>query len=265
MATWKHHSGWSLFFLGVALALAFSALVPGPWSSEARAAPGNSLLARVEALEEQRVADLVRIEVLEEQRQADLERIQKLESLLVHFSRDGNDITVKGANLHVVSGSGATDGAVNGFGNIIIGYNEKRTFSRNFRTGSHMLVVGRFHNYSSFGGIIVGISHAVTGEYGSVSGGASNAASGKYSSVSGGSTNLASGMSASISGGVTGEATGDGASISGGSGNLAGGDHSSISGGYQNHTRGTGDSISGGKGTSTSSGTQDEHPDTHTP
>jgi len=31
-----------------------------------------------------------------------------------------------GANLHVVNGTGTTDGPVNGLGNVIIGYSDER-------------------------------------------------------------------------------------------------------------------------------------------
>ena len=50
-----------------------------------------------------------------------------------------NSILFTGANLYVQSGSGATDGAVNGLGNLIVGYNEA---SDETRVGSHNLVLG---------------------------------------------------------------------------------------------------------------------------
>jgi hypothetical protein len=101
------------------------------------------------------------------------DRVAALEDLLVHVSREGNDIYVTGANLHVVNGTGATDGITNGLGNVIIGYNEFRTGEDvvNDRSGSHMLVVGRSNNYTSFGGIVVGVWNSTTGRYASVSGG----------------------------------------------------------------------------------------------
>ena len=54
------------------------------------------------------------------------DKVVLLEQLLQHFSRDGNDIYIDGANLHVRDGSGDTDGTVNGLGNLIVGYNESR-------------------------------------------------------------------------------------------------------------------------------------------
>ena len=64
------------------------------------------------------------------------QRVAALESLLKHFSRKGNEVTMKGANLHLVNGLGETDCTTeqeepipdcpNGLGNLIVGYNESR-------------------------------------------------------------------------------------------------------------------------------------------
>jgi hypothetical protein len=64
------------------------------------------------------------------------ERVAALERLLKHFSRKGNDVTLTGANLHIVNGLGSTDcedeqfepipDCPNGLGNLIVGYNELR-------------------------------------------------------------------------------------------------------------------------------------------
>jgi hypothetical protein len=66
--------------------------------------------------------------------QKDLEqRVAALEKLLKHFSRKGTEVTIKGANLHIVNGLGSTDctdeqgeeipDCPNGLGNLIVGYN----------------------------------------------------------------------------------------------------------------------------------------------
>ena len=90
-------------------------------------------------------------------------------------------------------------------GNLIIGYNEQALagppLPREVRTGSHNLVVGDFHTYTSFGGFVAGNQNRVTHKHASVSGGTDNSASGAYSSVSGGHRNRASGIAASVSGG----------------------------------------------------------------
>ena len=68
-----------------------------------------------------------------------------------------------------------------------MGYNEPRPEGEeNIRTGSHNVVVGRQHNFSRFGGLVVGFFNEIRGSFASVSGGNHNTASGGSSSVSGG-------------------------------------------------------------------------------
>jgi len=157
-------------------------------------------------------------------------RLNALETLLTRFSRVGNDVFLTGANLHVLSGTGATDAAVNGLGNLIVGYNELRGAGDD-RSGSHNIVVGRWHNYTSYGGVVVGIANTISGPYASVSGGSTNQANGPSSSVSGGNFNTASGINSSVSGGQLNQANGLTSSVSGGQGNQANGPKSSVSGG----------------------------------
>jgi hypothetical protein len=177
----------------------------------------------------------------------------------------GPNMMITGANLHVRSGSGSTDGAINGRGNLIVGYNELRLTDE--RSGSHNIVVGRYHSYSSFGGLVAGTSNTISGEYACVSGGASNIASGDESSVGGGISNTASGNQSSICGGhgntatnwyatVSGgggnKAMGISSSVSGGAANTAGGDYTSVSGGNSNGAIANSASVSGGRGNSAS-------------
>ena len=174
--------------------------------------------------------------------------VNALKTKLVNVttSPDGHDIFITGANLHVRSGSGATDGLINGLGNIIIGYNELRLPSAvNDRTGSHNLIVGKRHNFSSFGGMVVGFFNTISGQYASVSGGASNTASGTNSSVSGGTANTANGDGSSVSGGSTNTASGFASSVSGGSSNVANGTASSVSGGSLRSVTGINDWAAG--------------------
>lgn len=88
-------------------------------------------------------------------------RAESLEQLLQHFSRSGDDVIIEGANLYVRSGSGSTNGAVNGRGNLVVGYNELRGTGDD-RSGSHNLVVGSQHNYSAYGGFVAGSGKALT-------------------------------------------------------------------------------------------------------
>ena len=66
------------------------------------------------------------------------------------FDDAANEVVISGANLRIVNGLGATD-TTNGVGNLIVGYNDARRRSHlpNVRTGSHNVVVGRQHNFSS--------------------------------------------------------------------------------------------------------------------
>jgi hypothetical protein len=172
-------------------------------------------------------------------------QVAALQDILQHFSRSGNDIYITGANLHIVNGTGTTDGTVNGLGNLIVGYNETRGTGDD-RTGSHNIVVGSKHNYSSYGGLVAGFHNEISGPYSSVSGGWKNTASGYRSSISGGYSNIASGYSSSVSGGAFNTASGDKSSVSGGFSNEASGDESSVSGGYKNTASGYRSSVSGG-------------------
>ena len=124
----------------------------------------------------------------------------------------GPHILFTGANVHIRSGSGSTDDGttLTGLGNLIVGYNEmsftdpfnpQLIFTAGSRTGSHNLVVGPAHTYTSFGGLVAGEGNVVSGALGSVSGGRGNTTSNLAASVSGGTGNTASGTAASVSGG----------------------------------------------------------------
>ena len=145
-------------------------------------------------------------------------RLTALETTLAGVSRNGGILLFEGMNVQIVDGSGDTEGVVNGLGNLIIGYDEKRTFKGaiNDKTGSHNLVVGELHNYSSYGGLVAGMRNTVSSFNASVSGGFQNVASGGLSSVSGGNLNEASGTFSSVSGGQSNTASGNASSVSGG-------------------------------------------------
>lgn len=172
------------------------------------------------------------------------------------LTTDTNDIptaTFSAVNVNINNGQGATASA-NGSGNLIVGYNEVKTFGtfvcsdgqydneqacvaggavwdRNHRSGSHNIVAGARNSYSSYGGLVVGDTNAITARFTSVSGGAGNVARVQASSVSGGTNNVAAGTGASVSGGFSNTADGERSSVSGGLSNTASGPNSSISGG----------------------------------
>jgi hypothetical protein len=178
-----------------------------------------------------------------------LQRLKALEYKLVHITSGPDDVTITGANLRIVNGLGATDTA-NGVGNVIVGYNEER--GEGFsppdkpRTGSHNVVVGTGHNFSSFGGLVVGEFNEISGAFASVSGGIFNTASGNSAAVSGGSGNTASGDFSSATGGGGNTASGEESWVSGARDNVASGVFSSVSGGRNNTASGLDASVSGG-------------------
>lgn len=121
--------------------------------------------------------------------------VQRLTALLEGVSRDKNNLVFKGVNVQVVNGTGTTNGAVNGLGNLIVGYNQPRDGADEIeRTGSHNIIVGDGHDYKSYGGLVAGLSNTISGAYSSVSGGLRNVASGDYSAVSGGHFKSAEGL-----------------------------------------------------------------------
>jgi hypothetical protein len=154
------------------------------------------------------------------------------------ITADATNTYVTACNLHVRSGSGATDGAVNGVGNLIVGYDENLA---NTKTGSHNLVVGRWHSYTSYAGFVAGENNTVSGTSSTVSGGRSSAATGPMSAVHGGYLSLASGAFATISGGVSGTASGQFSVVSGGAANVASGSAATVGGGDQRTASGTND------------------------
>ncbi|MDJ0870634.1 MAG: hypothetical protein QNJ87_02565 [Gammaproteobacteria bacterium] len=181
------------------------------------------------------------------------------------------DLIFEGCNVRIRNGLGATD-SLNGLGlgNLIIGYDEDGSGGKD-RTGSHNLVVGSEHIYSSFGGLVAGHNNSITGANATVAGGSFNRATGPKASITGGFDNLAGGDAASVVGGAGNKATGSQAtvsgglnneavsslsSVSGGAGNQAAmGKYPSVSGGFQNVAAGDGASVSGGTG-NTAWGTQ---------
>lgn len=74
-------------------------------------------------------------------------QVQSLQSVLSGVTRHGNTLLFTGMNLQVESGAGATDAAVNGLGNVIIGYDE----NPGKQTGSHNLVLGDGQAFTSYG------------------------------------------------------------------------------------------------------------------
>lgn len=138
------------------------------------------------------------------------------------------DLTVTSGNLYVQNGMGVTE-STNGKGNLILGYNDSATGFP--RTGSHNLVVGDGHGWTSHSGIVCGVGNQILDRWSAVICGDSNTASGEGSSVTAGFSNTASDDTASVSGGARNVASGRGSSVTGGDSNNADGIASVVSGG----------------------------------
>ncbi len=214
---------------------------------------------------------------------------EKLEPVSVTKKGDTvSDLIFTGVNVHVRSGTGATDGDTTGYGNLIVGYNENSSLYD--RSGSHNIIVGKDHGYSSYGGLVAGQGNRILGVYASVSGGSLNVASGSCSTVAGGGgyvtnhafanysaiiggygnlagdslvtdhsvgenstlvggdSNLAYGMASTVSGGFDNRSAGYATGVSGGYHNLASGDFAVVSGGYNNVASGDDSAVLGGRG-----------------
>jgi len=203
----------------LALAVALVFLVPLSLYASARSESGG-LAQRVAELEAQVAQLTAQLQQAQEILQYVHVETEEIEGLA------GPHWIIEGANVHVRSGSGTTsDGcsgsdpdfpncaSLTGVGNLIVGYNERFPVRppapREVRTGSHNLIVGLHHSYSSYGGFVAGRSNAITGANASVCGGKNNEATGDFSSVGGGHRNLASGLLASVGGGQDREAPDD--------------------------------------------------------
>lgn len=202
-------------------------------------------------------------------------------------------VVFTGVNVQIVNGntSKKTDDS-NGLGNLIIGYNKASTkkvcskggkdshveatctvapingtFAANQRTGSHSVIIGDSHNYTSYGSLIAGKNNTVNAEWSTVSGGENNEASGRVSAVtggggggypnraqeyvsviSGGAANLAQGSWSSISGGYQNKTTcNSSCSVTGGRNNETSANYSAVTGGQNNQAKGTYASVGGGR------------------
>ncbi len=184
----------------------------------------NDILARLDALED------------------------KTASMSVVTQHGVPTVRFSAVNLQVVSGSGTTAGAINGSGNLIVGYNALGAT----KTGSHNLIVGEYQNYSSYGGVVFGYYNTISERYSSVLGGTSNTASGYYTSVTGGDHNQAIADKSSITGGAFNIANNINSFIGGGYYNEANANYSSILGGNENITSGIYSVILGGRSNSAS-------------
>src|SRR5437588_1777841 len=145
-------------------------------------------------------------------------QVSALQAKLKGVTRTGKTLKFTHMNLQILSGSGKTDGPVNGLGNLIIGYDEHR--AGDAQTGSHNLVLGVNQSFTAFGGVVGGLQNKLSGPYSAVFGDA-NTASGYESAVAGGNGNTASGTYSAVAGGNGNTASGQVSSVAGGLSNTA--------------------------------------------
>ncbi len=194
----------------------------------------------------------------------DLEtRLSALEVVLAGVTQSANvitfagkDVIVSGGDLQVHKGTG-NSGTPNTTGNLIVGFNAARA-SGSDKSGSHNIIVGDNHNYTSTDGIVSGYQNSISGGA-SIIAGRENIASGTYSAILGGKTDTISttGLYAGIVSGEGNMADQDYSSIIGGKLNTTLTNWTVVTGGYLNSAGAAYSTISGGKGnsiTSTSTG-----------
>lgn len=155
-------------------------------------------------------------------------------------------LTVSGANVQLDSGAGSTEGVVNGLGNLIIGYDEDD--GADLKTGSHNLVLGHEHTYTSYGGIVSGENSDITGDHSIVLGGRNHTNAGNRSLIAGGNNHLIDIGQSAIIGGRDNTVSEQYAVIIAGRHNLidAGCNNGALLGGNTNTCQNAGATITGG-------------------
>jgi hypothetical protein len=166
----------------------------------------NTMLTTLQAAQTQIAALQARITTLESRPTSggggvpDLERYVSIDPNPIN-GVNGPNLIIRGVNVHIQSGSGATMDTTTGLGNLIIGYNESDPSVGLLRNGSHNLVGGQMNSFSSSGGMVFGMRNVIRGQHAVVLTGERNVASGIQSSVLGGGQNTASGQYSTVYGG----------------------------------------------------------------
>lgn len=222
----------------------------------------QDLLTRMTALEIENSAMAIQLAGIENNTVLDLDNKLILTSMLNPADGAVYDVAqFTGVNVQLVNGMG-NSAFVNGTGNLILGYNgasqvneeafcsygryDNQIDCEGFgydwasyqRNGSHNLVIGDNHGYSSSGGIISGSSNIVNAKNAAILGGYYSRASGQNAAIAAGYNNTihASASYAAQVGGQDNVAYGSHATIVGGKSNIASGHHSVVSGGYANES-----------------------------
>lgn len=173
--------------------------------------------------------------------------------LFCAFRSRGAEVRFDRCNVHIRNGTG-NPRSVNGKGNLLIG---PTSLGANLvQTGSHNIVVGSGHSFTSYGALIGGADNVANRPLATVTGGRGGTASAQSATVTGGERATASGAFSSVAGGqdnVIGSFGFRASSIVGGQGNDAiGGTHTSTLGGKDTGVQGQYATILGGMGTTAS-------------
>ncbi len=251
----KSCQAWIAATLPLALALAC-----GRAAAQAPAPTLAGLAAQVKALGEQ----LKQANALAARQQKGLEALHASNEALtsklgcvLHFSGP-HDFIVDGCNLHVQNGMGQT-GTLNRYGNLIIGYNKNEVSTR---TGSHNLIVGDLHEYTSYGGIVSGTENTLAGPNATILGGGQNHANFSSATILGADRGQADGNVvliggqrnygsadahfSAVIGGIENHVTGPSSVVVAGTLNIAAGGNSLVCGGSENTAGGGSDVVCGG-------------------
>ena len=191
-----------------------------------------------------------RIDELETRLLAATAQLADVAPVMTYFSVQDGDVLLTGTNLRIVSGTGTIDdgGQLTGLGNLIVGYGQAS--GQEATNGSHNLIVGTNHSYTSHSGIVSGRGHDLRSEAGAIIGGRANEALDEpYGVVVGGSNNIVRSNTATIVGGYQNTTSGpQGHSlVLGGHENVGGGIAGVIVGGLANQNQGQWATIVGGR------------------
>eukprot|EP00457_Paulinella_chromatophora_P010056 gb/GEZN01010143.1/.p1 GENE.gb/GEZN01010143.1/~~gb/GEZN01010143.1/.p1 ORF type:complete len:322 (+),score=31.46 gb/GEZN01010143.1/:140-1105(+) len=156
-------------------------------------------------------------------------------------------LTITGCNLFVNNGAGSGNTVLNGVGNIFVGYND----NPGSQTGSHNLIVGNGHTFTSYGGFLAGVQNTISAPHASIAGGCQNvvgiAGLGEFGAILGGFQNKVTNDKGAIVGGFDNNAGGKLSVVVGGQSNGAIGELSSALGGDNRDVTGLKKTCHGGR------------------
>lgn len=172
---------------------------------------------------------------------------------LADLTVEGGNVQIRNASAYTSGGAGTTDSTPDGTGNLIVGWNE--SVGGEVRTGSHNVILGVQHSYTSYGALITGEGNSASGSWAVLLGGSSNSvASAGGVSIGGQQNEIFSSATGGVSvGGQTGDVVNGDAVLVGGVGNTASGIASVVVAGQQGTAAGD-YSLAGGGTLATSSG-----------